>query len=27
MTVLARKGVSELVERQRELLSAAGVKL
>jgi len=27
MTVLARKGIAELVERQRELLSTAGVKL
>jgi len=27
MTVLARKGIAELVARQREVLSAAGVKL
>jgi ribonuclease PH len=27
MTVLARKGITELTARQRELLSAAGMKL
>jgi ribonuclease PH len=27
MTALARKGIAELVARQREVLSAAGVKL
>jgi ribonuclease PH len=27
MTVLARKGIAELIGRQREVLSAAGVKL
>jgi ribonuclease PH len=27
MTVLARKGIAELVQRQRELLSAAGAQL
>jgi ribonuclease PH len=27
MTVLARKGIAELAARQREILSAAGIKL